>query len=64
MWALLKDDKETVLACFPPDTPYDKMLEEANGRIIIEMTINNSPAYINGKYINGKFYPPEELANG
>lgn len=24
------------------------------------MTFDNSPAWINGLYIDGKFYPPEE----
>lgn len=60
MWAMLDTDNETVIACFPPTIPIDKVLEEAAGRQVIQMTIENSPAYIKGKYKNGVFYPPEE----
>jgi hypothetical protein len=63
MWALLNENNK-VIGVFPPDTHKDKMLEEANGRTLIEMTIDNSPGYIGGIYENGKFYPPKELING
>jgi hypothetical protein len=59
MYALLDIDNTTVIACFTPDIPYDKVLEEANNRTLIKMTIENSPAYIQGTYENGKFYPPK-----
>lgn len=61
---MLDTDNQTVIACFPPDVSQDKMLKEANGRTLIEMTFENSPGYINGTYENGKFYPPKELVNG
>jgi hypothetical protein len=57
---MLDEDDTTVIAVFPPDAPFDKVLEEANGRIVIEMTLENSPAYIKGTYVDGKFYPPKE----
>jgi hypothetical protein len=60
MWALLDTDNKTVLGCYTPDIPYEKVLEDANGRTLIEMTLENSPAYINGTYENEKFYPPVE----
>ena len=60
MYALLDTDNKTVIDCFTHDVSKNKMLEEANGRTLIEMTIENSPAYINGTYVNGKFYPPKE----
>jgi hypothetical protein len=56
MWALLDRDNETVLACIPPSVTFDKMLSTADGRTTILMTFENSPAYVGGKYINGKFY--------
>jgi hypothetical protein len=59
MFALLDTDNTTVIACFTPDIPYEKIIEEANGRVLIEMTVENSPAYIQGTYVNGKFYPPK-----
>jgi hypothetical protein len=64
MYAMLDYNSNKVIAVFPPDVPKNKMLEEANGRTLIEMTIENSPGYINGTYENGKFYPPKELVNG
>ena len=53
---MLDGDNRTVIACFTPDVPYDEMIKEADGRTLILMTVENSPAYINGKYIEGKFY--------
>lgn len=64
MWALLDRDNKTVVAYFPPDVSYEKASQEADGREIIKMTLDNSPAYINGIYENGKFYPPKEVING
>ena len=61
---MLDYDGETVIACFPPDISQNKMLLEANGRTLIPMTFENSPAYIPGKYKNGKFYKNEEITNG
>ena len=60
MWALLDRDNETVIACCPPIITYDKLLAIADGRKVILMTVENSPAYVDGKYINGKFYPKLE----
>ena len=64
MYAMLNIDNKTVIAVFPPDVPQDKILEEADGRTLIEMTPDNSPGYIGGTYEDGKFYPPKELVNG
>ena len=59
MYALLDTDNKTVIGYFPPDVSKDKLLKEANGRTLIEMTIENSPAYLKGTYEDGKFYPPK-----
>jgi hypothetical protein len=59
MWALLDRDNTTVVACFPPTLTYDKMLLMADGRQVILMTVENSPAFVGGKYINGKFHKKE-----
>lgn len=64
MHAMLDTDNTTVIACFPPNVPYDKMIEEANGRILIKMTLENSPAGIGWTYIDGKFHSPKEINNG
>jgi hypothetical protein len=60
MWAMLDRDNETVIACFPPTIAMNDILKEADGRQVIQMTLENSPAHINGKYKNGVFYSPEE----
>lgn len=59
MHALLDTDNKTVIGVFPPNTPYEEMIKEAKGRTTIEMTLENSPAYVNGTYVDGKFYPPK-----
>lgn len=64
MWAMLDYDSNKVIAVYTPDIPYDAALKEANGRTLIKMTIENSPGYINGTYVDGKFYPPEGVTNG
>ena len=64
MYALLDDDNTTVIACFAPDISIENVLSEANGRTLIKMTVENSPAYIQGFYKDGKFYPPKEITNG
>jgi hypothetical protein len=63
MYALLDTDNKTVIAVFTPDVPYEKILEEANGRTLIALTPENSPAYINGTYENGKFYTQSKNFN-
>lgn len=58
MYALLDSDNTTVIACFPPDKPFDEIEKEANGRTLIAMTVDNSPAWISGTYKDGKFFKP------
>lgn len=62
MWALLGEDNETVIGCYTPDVPYEIVEKECKeaGLKVIQMTLENSPAYVGGKYIDGKFYPPGE----
>jgi hypothetical protein len=63
MFALLDIDNKTVISGFTPDVPFDKMIESANGRTLIKMTVENSPAGLNWTYVKGKFYPPKEITN-
>ena len=58
MWAILDTDNETVLGVIFSDTDSEKQKEIAEGKTLILMTPENSPAYTSGKYIDGKFYPP------
>jgi hypothetical protein len=64
MWAVIDKESKIVVGIFPPNVSQDEMLKEASGKILIQMTPDNSPGYINGTYENGKFYPPKELVNG
>jgi hypothetical protein len=59
MWALLDYDNKTVIACMTPDMTEKEILETANGRTLIPMTLENSPATIGGTYENGKFTLPD-----
>lgn len=64
MWALVDIETDKVLTVYPPDFDKDKMNKEAEGRLLVEVTLKNSPGWVNGTYKNGKFYPPKELING
>jgi hypothetical protein len=55
MWAVLDYDNKTVIACAPPTLSYEEALKEANGKILIEMTVENSPAWVGAIYENGNF---------
>ena len=59
MWAVLDYDGETVITCIPPDAKAEEVNKWLNGRTIILMTVDNTPATVGGKYKDGKFYPPE-----
>ena len=59
MWAVLDLDNETVLGVIPPDKTEQEAIELAGVYSLIKMTLENSPAYSQGKYIDGKFYPPK-----
>ena len=59
MYAVLGIDNKTVVDAIPPDKTVEEIIKWANGRTLIEMTIENSPAIITGTYENGKFYPPK-----
>jgi hypothetical protein len=63
MWAVLdKKDSETVIMALPPTVPVNELEKISNeGYVLIQMTLENTPAYMNGKYKNGKFYPKEEM---
>lgn len=63
MWALV-DNNNIVLTVYPPDFDVEQMKKEATGRRLIPVTIENSPGWVNGTYVDGKFYPPKELVNG
>lgn len=59
MWAVIEKETNTVLACIV-GIPYEEAAEKSQGNELVEMTLENTPAYLMGKYINGKFYQPEE----
>ena len=59
MYAILGKDETTVVGYFTPDISYDEVIKQAKGLTVIQMTPENSPAYVNGTYKDGKFYPPK-----
>ena len=60
MWAVVDYDNKTVVGFYDPTIPEDVRNKDAEGRTQILMTLENSPAYFPGIYLNGKFYPPIE----
>jgi len=61
MWAILDKDSKTVIGVLPPDTPKEIRLKEFNEKMLIEMTLENSPAWTGAKYVNGKFVEKETI---
>jgi hypothetical protein len=59
MYAVLDFDDKTVVDVIPPDRTIEEITQWANGRKLIEMTTENSPAVITGTYEDGKFCPPK-----
>lgn len=59
MWAILDKNSKTVIGVLPPDTPEEIRLKEFDKKMLIEMTLENSPAWTGAKYINGKFVGKE-----
>jgi hypothetical protein len=61
MWAVLDYNNEKVIGVIPPDQNimHPEAKKEINGRTIILMTLENSPAGIGWTYEDGKFYPPK-----
>jgi hypothetical protein len=60
MWAYL-DNLNKVKSVIHPDCSQTQLNEYQKTGTLIEMTLENSPAWIEGYYKNGKFYPPSEL---
>lgn len=56
---MLDDDNKTVLAAFPPLISYADLVNESQGKSLIYMHKDNSPAWLTGTYVKGKFYKPE-----
>jgi hypothetical protein len=47
------------------ETDYQKASKKLlDNQYLVEMTIQNSPAYLLGTYKNGIFYPPKGYNNG
>jgi hypothetical protein len=64
MWALLDKKTKIVIGALPPNTLLEEIEKIKETYNLIAMTLENSPATIGDKYIDGKFYPPKELING
>ena len=62
MWAVIDIDKETVIGVIPPTYSEEEAykLVAPYSYDLVKMTLENSPAYSQGKYKENKFYPPKE----
>jgi hypothetical protein len=57
MWAILDLDNKTVCGITPPDISFEEQLKLANGRIMVNVAVNET-GWIKGTWENGKFLPP------
>jgi hypothetical protein len=64
MWALIDKETKIVIGALMPDAPLEEIEKAKTKWDLVAMTLENSPATIDYKYIDGKFYPPKELING
>lgn len=62
MWALLDSDNK-VIGVIEPSHTEEEAKKIAEGKTIIRMTVENSPAYLLGYYRDGQFYHPETGEN-
>jgi hypothetical protein len=59
MWALIEKDTNIVIACIVEVT-YEEAIKIAGDNILIEMNLDNSPAYLKGTWDGNKFYPEKQ----
>jgi hypothetical protein len=69
MWAIVDKKTNLVKACVHNEKhqfghSYEWAKDYAGEDLIVEMTLENSPAYIDGYYDGVKFHPREEVKNG
>lgn len=60
LYAVLDYDRKTVVGVIPPDANLEQLVDEINGRLLIEMTLDNTPAGIGWIYDGHKFISPED----
>ena len=58
MWAIL--NKDSIVVDYVVGIPYEEVLKKYNNGIIINMTPENSPAFI-GAYYDGKSFITKEI---
>ena len=58
MWAILEDGLVTAYLIGLSEKELSE--EIASGKVLVEMTIENSPAIIGGRFDGQKFYGPGE----
>jgi hypothetical protein len=61
MWALVENKTNKVLACVA-GVPYQQAIKDTSeyDGFLVEMTLENSPAYVNGTWDGKKFYEQEK----
>jgi len=58
MWATVDKQTQQVVGMVQPTATQEEINEAYKLFDLIEMTVDNSPAYLNGYYINGRFTKP------
>jgi len=58
MWAILDKTNQQVVGYLEPIADQEAIDKTLETHDLIEMTLENSPAYIGGYYSNGRFTDP------
>ena len=64
MWALIDKETQIVIGALMPDAPLKEIEKAKTKWDLIPMTLENSPATIGNKYLDGKFYSIQGETNG
>jgi hypothetical protein len=56
MWAVIDKKTQVVVGAIMPDTSIDEVKNAEKEFDIVKMTIENSPASVGDKYLDGKFH--------
>ena len=64
MWAIINKKTNQVVDILEPTAMQDEIEKKSKKYNLVAMTIENSPAYLYGYYVNNKFTKPIENLKG
>ena len=64
MWAIINKKTNQVVDILEPTATQNMIKEKLEKYDLVAMTLDNSPAYLYGYYVNNKFIKPIEYLKG